>query len=92
MLHNLMEDVVKQLFDDVISLHPEICQCDHCRHDIMAVALNHLPPRYVVTVKGEVYTKINMLAQQFRIDAIAAIAQGMVTVTKKPRHDKDPEA
>ncbi|MBM7867906.1 competence protein ComFB [Heliobacterium gestii] len=88
MLHNLMEGVVENFLDELLAQHPEVCRCDQCRMDIMAAALNRLPPRYVVTNKGEVYSKINMLLSQFHVDVIGAIAHGMMLVAKNPRHEK----
>lgn len=89
MLHNLMEDVVLNLIDEVLEKNPEVCRCDICRLDIAASALNHLPARYVVSAKGEVYSKVNILFQQFRVDVISAIVQAMMVVSKNPRHPKD---
>ena len=43
--------------------------------DIASKALNDLPPHYVVTEKGEVYSKINALRQQFEVDVISAITK-----------------
>ncbi|MBC9784918.1 late competence development ComFB family protein [Heliobacterium chlorum] len=86
MLHNLMEDVVLSVLDELLPQHPEVCSCDQCRLDIIAAALNRLPARYVVTSKGEVYSKVNVLISQFRVDVISAIANGMMVVAKNPRH------
>ncbi|MZP28477.1 competence protein ComFB [Heliobacterium undosum] len=88
MIHNLMEGVVENFLDDLLAQHPEVCRCSQCRMDIMAAALNRLPPRYVVTTKGEVYSKINMLVNQFRVDVIGAIAHGMMLVAQNPRHPR----
>ncbi|ABZ82886.1 conserved hypothetical protein [Heliomicrobium modesticaldum Ice1] len=92
MIHNLMEGVVANFLDDLLTQHPEVCRCSQCRMDIMAAALNRLPPRYVVTDKGEVYSKINLLANQFHVDIIGAIAHGMMLVAKNPRHARPEEA
>ncbi|MDD2422349.1 MAG: late competence development ComFB family protein [Heliobacteriaceae bacterium] len=86
-----MEDVVINLLDDVLQRHPEVCRCEQCRLDIAAVALNRLAPRYVVTSKGEVYSRTNVLIQQWKVDVITAIAQGMMVVAQNPRHSWPPE-
>ena len=49
-------------------------------------ALNDLPPKYVVTEKGELYSKINTLEQQFEVDVVAAITKAAVLVKRRPRH------
>jgi len=63
------------------------CQCENCLYDILAIALNKLPPKYVVTRKGQLYTKINNLKNQFEVDIIAEIAQASAIVSRAPRHD-----
>jgi competence protein ComFB len=64
------------------------CTCDNCLHDILAISLNRLPAKYVVTKKGELYTKINNIQAQFEVDIIAAIAQASAIVSRNPRHDR----
>ena len=56
-----MEDVVWQNIDDVIRGRYGACGCEKCRLDVAALALNYLPPHYVVTEKGELYSKISSL-------------------------------
>ena len=63
------------------------CTCETCRFDIRAIALNSLPPKYVVTRKGHLYTKVYALQQQFDVDIIAAITKAAVIVGRSPRHN-----
>lgn len=83
---NYMEDAVDAALDEVLEL-TEACGCERCRLDIKALALNHLPPKYVVTDKGYVYTKVNELAAQFRTDITVALTNAAKVVSQKPRHD-----
>ncbi len=82
---NYMEDAVEAELDDVLEL-ADACKCERCRMDIKALALNHLPPKYVVTDKGYVYTKVNELAAQFRTDITVAITNALKVVSRNPRH------
>ena len=85
-IRNYMEDCVLDLLGPVLdSLNA--CKCDNCIHDVYALALNNLPPRYVVSKKGQVYTKLSALINQFEVDITAAITNGSVVVSKSPRHD-----
>ena len=59
-LKNYMEEIVLQSMDDILK-DINMCKCDICKMDIAAKALNDLPPQYVVTKKGEVYSKIKNL-------------------------------
>ena len=84
-LKNYMEDVVSHKLDDLLKLM-NICQCDKCKMDIMAIALNDLPPKYIVSDKGELYTKIRELEQQFEVDVETAIVKAAMFVSKSPKH------
>ena len=86
-INNYMEVCVLDSLESVLdSLNA--CRCDNCAHDILAIALNTLPPKYVVTKKGELYTKLSHLKTQFEVDTIAAIAQASAIVSRNPRHDR----
>ncbi|MBC7344450.1 MAG: late competence development ComFB family protein [Clostridia bacterium] len=81
-----MEDMVWGFLDEVLEKHPEICRCELCRHDIAALALNNLPPRYVVRETGEVLSRTAVLEPQYRTDVYAALTQAIMLVKEKPRH------
>ncbi|MDR2166218.1 MAG: late competence development ComFB family protein [Clostridiales bacterium] len=86
-IRNYMEVCVLDQLETVLeSLNA--CTCDNCLHDILAISLNRLPAKYVVTKKGELYTKINNIQAQFEVDIIAAIAQASAIVSRNPRHDR----
>ena len=83
-----MEDCVSDIMDSVLQeIHS--CVCERCRYDITAIALNSLIPKYVVTRRGELYTKLNALQQQFDVDIIAAITKAAVIVNRNPHHNTD---
>ncbi len=83
--HNLMEDIVLQYVDTVMESHP-YCRCEICRNDVIAYALNHLPPRYVVTDTGRMLVKLDSYAAQFRTDVVSALGEAVQVVGSKPRH------
>ena len=82
---NVMEDLIEEEFD---SLQPTLdcCTCDACRSDMIAYALNQLPPKYVATRKGEVYSKTFILRNQHRTDIMAALTKAASVVKANPRH------
>ncbi|GFN21743.1 MAG: late competence development ComFB family protein [Thermoanaerobacteraceae bacterium] len=85
-LKNYMENCVWELLDEVLAKDPDACRCEICRHDIAALALNRLPPRYVVRDEGAVYTKLCMLEAQYRADIYAALTEALMQVKANPRH------
>ena len=86
-LNNYMEACVLDLLEPVLT-NLSACTCENCLHDILAIALNSLPAKYVVTKKGEMYTKLNNLQHQFDVDIVSAIAKASVIVSRNPRHDR----
>ncbi|AAM24495.1 MAG: Late competence development protein ComFB [Caldanaerobacter subterraneus] len=84
-LKNYMEDAVEQMMDRVLK-DIDVCKCERCRMDIKALALNNLPPKYVVTEEGELYVKTNELVRQFEVDIIKAITMAAMKVKENPRH------
>ncbi|AQS59167.1 late competence development ComFB family protein [Desulforamulus ferrireducens] len=90
MLKNYMELAVEEMLDDVLAdyakKNPDTCTCPRCRLDIMAIALNTLPTRYVVTDEGGIYTKVAMELVGGRAQVIAAILNGIKSVKNSPRH------
>lgn len=84
-LKNCMEDfVLNGLSSRLKKL--KICDCELCTLDVAAIVLNELPPKYVVTNKGEVFTKIDFLQQQFEVDLVREISKAADMVRKSPRH------
>lgn len=85
-IKNYMEEIVfslmKEVLDDI-----NVCSCEKCILDIAAIALNDLPSRYIVSEKGELYSKINSLKQQFEVDVISAVTKAAVLVKRSPRHE-----
>lgn len=87
-LYNTMEGVVKGALQDIMAQKNDFCKCEECQIDIMAIALNSLPAKYVGTHKGEVYSKIATLSNQFNTDAYREIVKAIAVVNEKPRHEK----
>ena len=85
-LKNYMEDCVIDMVDNILE-GLGCCVCEKCKLDVTAIALNALPAKYVVTRKGQLFTKLSVLQQQFNVDIISAITKAASMVSKKPRHD-----
>ncbi len=85
-IHNYMEEAVKDVLDNLLSHRDDVCKCDKCRLDMTALALNHLPPKYVATQKGRVYTKLQEINIQLRTDVVKEVAKAIEYVKNNPRH------
>lgn len=86
-LHNLMEEEVLNVIDNIKKERGLFCNCEKCRLDIAAVALNNLNPKYVVTEKGYLYARVNNMNYQFNTDVVTAVIKAIEVVGKNPKHD-----
>lgn len=83
---NLIELLVIQLVEEQLAKRSEICSCETCKVDIIAMALNHLPPKYVNTDKGELYVRTGVLNSQMSTDLLVQVSKAIDHVAINPRH------
>lgn len=63
-VHNMMEEIVRNCLKELMMNQSSLSQLDEkAQADIMALALNKLPPKYVSTLRGEVFAKTQLKAQ-----------------------------
>lgn len=79
---NVMEAAVLGKLEQILSRF-QCCRCDRCRKDIVALALNKLPPRYMVLPRGSAPPDIG---PQLNAQVITAMIQAVIRVRAKPRH------
>lgn len=82
---NITEGIVEELFNEVKD-KLGICCCEQCSADVIAYALNQLPPRYVVSKIGAAAMKVQALSFQNNADVKAAIYKGADLIRDHPRH------
>jgi len=84
-LRNYTEDAVRAYLD---KWYPQanVCQCDGCRLDVMAIMLNNIKPKYVVTDTGALYAQMDEFDPQNRIDFMTEMTQAIKIVSSRPRH------
>ena len=84
-LINFMEVHVTDLVERTLK-SLDICSCDQCKLDMVAITLNTIPPKYYVTNEGELYARIKTLAHQLDVDIYSEIARAAEIVSNNPRH------
>ena len=84
-LRNYTEDAVKLYVDRWLSA-ADVCQCDNCRLDIMAIMLNNMEPHYVVTDQGVLYAQMSDFDPQFKADMMTNMGLAVQVVKKRPKH------
>ncbi len=86
-VHNLMEDLVKDLIESTLAEIPDACTCDQCKSDIAAIVLNEIKPKYVASVKGTLFSKTDRLSYKLNTEIIMRIVEAQMFVSKSPRHE-----
>ena len=84
-IKNYMEECVEEMADEIIKENG-CCDCERCRLDVMAIALNHLPAKYIVTKTGERYMKMALLRDQIHVDVVTEITKAAQIVKANQRH------
>lgn len=82
---NIMEDAVLMKLDEIMNNY-QMCNCEKCRFDVASYALNQLPPKYVASSKGELYSKAYNLVKQHELDIVSALVKACMVVKDNPRH------
>jgi len=85
LLRNFTEEEVK-LYLERWYKELDICQCEDCRLDVMALMLNNLKPKYVVTEKGALWAQLDDFDPQYRTDFMTALTKAAKAVKSTPRH------
>ena len=83
---NVLEELVSYKLDELIKI-TYCCNCDRCRADVLAMALNKLPSRYVVSSSGDIYTRFQALSPQMQANITTVLINAIEVVKKAPRHD-----
>ncbi|MGQ9556896.1 MAG: late competence development ComFB family protein [Desulfurispora sp.] len=91
MLINCTELAVKELLPEVLEQYKrtygQVCTCQRCQEDIMALALNYLPPHYVATEKGYILTNVHLQQLGGRTAVLAQLCHAAHRVMENPRHN-----
>lgn len=85
-ISNYMERIVTENLEWLLAEKEDICKCYKCKLDMMIWALNRLPPKYVVTEKGRMYTKLKEQEIQFKVDVVKELTKAIMRVSRNPRH------
>ena len=86
-LINTMEEIVDTKIDELIA-DSGCCACEHCKEDIKCLTLNALPPKYVSTAKGELFSKLSQaMIKQHSIDVNIACLNAIEFVKTHPKHN-----
>lgn len=83
---NYMEVVIREILDDILAKQKVKCKCDRCKMDMIALALNKMPPGYCVSDAGCARVKLETIKAQFQVDVIRELTIAIEKVGNNPRH------
>ena len=86
-LRNYTEDAVRLYIDRWFN-EADVCHCDNCRLDVMAIMLNNMKPRYVVTDQGALYAQMSDFDPQFKVDMMTNMGLAVKIVNSRPKHSR----
>lgn len=84
-LLNISEILVKEKAPDVME-KMRVCTCEACYNDVLALALNMLPTKYVTTDEGKQFLQLEIYKKQYETDVLSALTRACVRVKASPRH------
>ena len=80
-LVNLAELAVKERLNEALNRF-KCCECDRCIKDIMAIAVNAFPPKYVVRSEQDIEVEL----RKYEGDVVGALVKAVLKVKNNPRH------
>lgn len=83
--YNMSEVFARERLNEILEKEGG-CKCEECYIDILALACNQLPARYVHTDEGEMYKRIEVYRRQQKMDVDVAIYKALKVVREHPRH------
>ena len=84
---NVMQVLVEEYAAKYIKMFG-VCDCDRCVADIKALALNNLPPKYVIIDRADIIPKLTFYEGKFNSDITAQVLQACKTVMGRPHHNR----
>lgn len=84
---NILEDLITYKLDELIK-ETDVCDCERCRTDIIAIALNKLPSRYVTSSSGDIMARMQSMDDQMQANITTAILKAIDSVKKTPHHKR----
>lgn len=85
---NVVEIIANEKVADIM-VRMEMCTCSKCACDVMALALNALPTKYVTSDAGKQYIQLNSYKRQFETDVEIALMKACLAVKEAPNHNEE---
>ena len=78
--------VINELEKQLLSYNKQICLCNDCVLDMVAIALNNIKPLYRASLMGALYTATAMEQAVYAESIQNAVSSAIEKVSKNPSH------
>jgi competence protein ComFB len=85
-LVNIVEEMVRLQVNEQIR-KMDMCQCERCRLNACAIALNNLPSHYVHTQKGALLGQLEDVEINVQTGILIEVTKALMFVKENPLHD-----
>ncbi|WP_077612090.1 late competence development ComFB family protein [Clostridium sp. Marseille-P2415] len=82
---NVMEHIVKNRAEEYMEKF-NVCNCGHCTADVTALALSHLPPKYIVVEPPSASPLLNYYSNRFSQQVVVELTKACSIVKENPHH------
>ncbi len=82
---NVMQILVDEKADKYMEMFG-LCQCERCKADVRAYALNHPPPKYVFMGRNEMVPRLTVYESKYSSDLVAQLLNACRIVMETPHH------
>lgn len=86
-MFNVMEEIVRRFVDEKI-VTMDMCDCEICRMNACAIALNALPAHYVTSKRGNLLAQISEEMLSYRTQVLVETTKALLKVKEHPLHEK----
>src|SRR5512145_919511 len=88
-MHNALEEVVGEVFEQLAQRHEHFRSCAQCRDDVITHTLNQARPRYISgSLIGSAVTRVALSHGQARAELAVLVLDAMRRVSARPRHPR----
>ncbi|MGL5436381.1 MAG: late competence development ComFB family protein [Lachnospiraceae bacterium] len=85
-LVNVMEEILNHINLEKHMKNYDLCLCQRCRVDVLALTLTRLPAKYMVVDESTVTPIISFYENKFRVRILTEIVKSCLEIKENPRH------
>ena len=85
-IFNIPMELTLEMVDKYMTMF-DVCPCQRCRNDVIALTMNGLCAKYIVLRPSEYHILSDMFTNRYKSDVVAQLMHACSVVKEHPRHD-----